>query len=330
LEEIMKTLIIGAGIVGTIFGQALSEAKQDITHLVRAGRAAELADGIPMDMLDRRKRRKNRFKGIYPIRAVESIEDPDQYGLVIFPGHHFTIGEILQDIVPRFKKVDFLFMTQNWKGTEDIDAVLPRSRYVYGDAKAGGSWRDGVLVGAIKSVDIGPVGAEGEALARSLAEFLKTADIESRYQGNMREYLWVQFALNAGLWPALVEAGSFKALLARKNRSNLEKAFAALRECLALLERRGLKLANYPELGLYRSHSRIALDLTLLMMRTMFALSEWTRRVSAHALSDAREIRAFYFDLLHLAEDLGQAMPVFSSYAPVIEKFNPEGVHSGA
>jgi 2-dehydropantoate 2-reductase len=51
----MKTLIVGAGIIGTVYGWALSEAGIDVTHFVRPGRKQLLQDGVALDVLDERK-----------------------------------------------------------------------------------------------------------------------------------------------------------------------------------------------------------------------------------------------------------------------------------
>lgn len=50
----MRVLTVGAGVVGTIYGWALSEAGHDVVHLVRPGRAQALAGGIATDVLDKR------------------------------------------------------------------------------------------------------------------------------------------------------------------------------------------------------------------------------------------------------------------------------------
>jgi 2-dehydropantoate 2-reductase len=322
----MNIVIIGAGIVGSIYGWALSEAGHHVQHLVRAGRAAPLAEGMLMDILDKRKGGPSRFRGLYRISAVEMIEDPDAVELLVFPGHHYTIGEVLCDIVPRFAMANLLFLTQNWEGSAAIDAVLPRSRYVLGDAKAGGSWRGRELVGAIHSVDLGPASPEGERLACRIAALFQTAGLEAPYHEKMLEYLWVQFATTAGLWPSLVQAGSFEALL--KDRKAGYNALAAVRECFSLLERRGIDLDDYPELAMYRSTSRLRAFVALGVIRWMFTFSEWAKRTSSHALSDPREVRAFYFDVLRTAESIGYPMPIFSSYRPVIEAFVGAGLHS--
>ncbi len=50
----MKTLIIGTGVIGTIYGCTLSESGVDITHLVRKGRKQEYLKGIDLDVYDTR------------------------------------------------------------------------------------------------------------------------------------------------------------------------------------------------------------------------------------------------------------------------------------
>ena len=59
----MRVLVIGAGIIGSIYGWALSESGHDVEHLVRSGRAATLLEGLPLDLFDRRKGRNGAFAG---------------------------------------------------------------------------------------------------------------------------------------------------------------------------------------------------------------------------------------------------------------------------
>jgi 2-dehydropantoate 2-reductase len=50
----MRVLVVGAGIIGSIYGWALAESGHHIVHLVRSGKASALRDGLTLDMLDRR------------------------------------------------------------------------------------------------------------------------------------------------------------------------------------------------------------------------------------------------------------------------------------
>jgi hypothetical protein len=105
-----------------------------VVHLVRSGRATAFRDGLPLDVFDRRKGHKRNFRGLYRLNAVETLSATDTFELVIVPVKHYALRQTLKEIVPRLGAAEFLLLTQNWRGTEEIDAFLPRSRYIYGDA----------------------------------------------------------------------------------------------------------------------------------------------------------------------------------------------------
>ena len=154
----MQVLVIGAGIIGSIYGWALAEGRHHVVHLVRSGRAAAFRDGLPLDVFDRRKGHKRNFRGLYRLHAVETVSPRDTFELVIVPVKHYALVQTLKEVVPRVGDAEFLLLTQNWRGTNDIDPILPRKRYIYGDAKAGGAFSEGTLVAALKTIDIGSQG----------------------------------------------------------------------------------------------------------------------------------------------------------------------------
>ena len=51
----MRVLAVGAGIIGSLYGWALTEGRHQVAHLVRSGTAAALRDDVSFDMFDRRK-----------------------------------------------------------------------------------------------------------------------------------------------------------------------------------------------------------------------------------------------------------------------------------
>lgn len=315
----MKVLIVGAGVIGVTYGFMLGRGGHDVTHLVRAGRAARFDTPLPVDVLYREENRFHRFRGTHVLNVLETIVDPDRFDLVIFPGHHYTMGEILSDLVPRFPHTPFLFLTQNWTGTGEIDAVLGKDQYLLGDAKAGGAWQNGKLVSAIHSVDLGP----GDGGALDLAEWVKgwfeAAGLETVVHTDMVHYLWVQFAITGGLSPALIAAGSFKALF--RDRALREASLTAVGECFNLVARRGVDVAAYPEARQLLERSWLKDKLLTLMLWWQFTFSEFGKRTSADALGNPRETKAFYYDILSMAQRLEVPMPVFSSFRPAIDAF---------
>ncbi len=122
----MRVLVIGAGIIGSIYGWALSEAGHYVVHLMRSGRAAAFRDGLPLDMFDRRKGHKRNFRGLYKLHAVETVSPRDTFEFVIVPVKHYVLVQTLKEVIPLVGAAEFLLLTQNWRGTNDIDPILPR------------------------------------------------------------------------------------------------------------------------------------------------------------------------------------------------------------
>jgi len=315
----MRVLVVGAGIIGSIYGWALAEGGHHVVHLVRPGRATALCRGLTLDMLDRRKGHKRNFRGLYKLNAVETLSATDTFELVIVPVKHYALRQTLKEIVPRLGAAEFLLLTQNWRGTDDIDPILPRSRYIYGDAKAGGTFSEGTLVAALKAIDIGSAEGEPSALARKVADLFASAGIQTRLHSNMLHYLWIQYAMTGGPWAALVQAGSFDAMLNDANA--VSAALRAASECLQVVRRRGVDLSRYPETSPFMTNSGLRGRINVWFMRRMFRHDEYTKRCSAHALGDPVETKTFYDDLIATGHDLGVSMPVMESYAEAIRRF---------
>ena len=315
----MRVLVVGAGIIGSIYSWALAESGHQVVHLVRSGRANALREGIRLDVLDLRKGHKRNFHGLYKLDAVETLSSTGTFELVIVPVKHYALRQTLKEIVPRLETARFLLLTQNWRGTEEIDSILPRLRYVYGDAKAGGKLSEGTLVAALKAIDIGTPEGEPTALAKKAADLFASADIQTRLHSDMLHYLWVQYAMTEGPWAALVKAGSIKAML--DNSAASSAALKAACECLQVVKRRGVDLSRYPETEPFLTNSALRRQINIWFMRRMFRHDEYTKRCSAHALGDSVEVKTFYDDLIATGHDLGVSMPVMESYAEAIGRF---------
>jgi len=312
-------LVVGAGVIGTIYGWALSEAGHCVVHFVRPGKASRFGHGVPMDMFDRRKGRKRFFRGLYPLKVTEAISPSDKYELVLVPTKHYQLEVALTQLVPQSGQADFLLLTQNWQGAKAADSILSRSRYVYGDAKAGGTYSAGTLVSTLSSVDLGPAEGALTPLATKVAAILKSAAIVATLHEDMLHYLWVQYAITGGLWPALVRAGSIESVL--RDRRAGEAALAAVRECLEVVARRGVNLDSYPETRLFLNPSAFRRRIGMWMFKLALRYSEYAKRSSAHALDDPTEIKVFYDELMATGRQIGVPMPVMSSYAQDIASF---------
>jgi 2-dehydropantoate 2-reductase len=315
-EITMKILIVGSGIIGSIYGWAFSEAGHDVTHLVRPGRGGQFTNGMDIDIYDTRKGHRRDYTGRYLIRLTESLDPGDGYDLIVVPTKHFHLVETLQQIVPHSGNADYLLLTQNWDGTQDIDAILQPSRYGFGDAKAGGAFQDGVLIATIASIDIGQIEGRHDACLDKISALCNSASIPATVHENILHYLWVQYAITGGLWPALVKAGSLPAVLSNRKLGQL--GVQAARECLEVVRRRGVDLTKYPETRMYMSTSPLALWAASLVIKFQFRFNKVVQRSSLHALGDGTEVKVFYDDLINIGLKLGVDMPAMSSFGPDI------------
>jgi len=309
----MKILIVGAGVIGTIYGWAFSEAGHEVVHFVRPGKAARFAGGIPIDMLDKRKGHPKRFFGRYNLKVTETLTPSDSYDWVIVPTKPYQLEEALRQIVPNTGPTDYLLLTQNWYGTASIDAILPQSRYLYGDAKAGGYFKDGTLMAAIyPTIGLGQVeGRQDERLKKAAALFAGIGINPTRFE-NIRHYIWVTVAIDAGLRAGLVRVGNLAALL--RDRRTGDLSLQAVRECLDVVARRGVDIKKYPETRMFYQTSSLARQIAGLSITWMFRFDKSVQRTSAHALADPLEVKTAYYDLLNTGRELGVAMPAMSSF----------------
>ena len=315
----MRVLVVGTGIIGSIYGWTLADGGHHVVHFVRSGRSAALVSGLKLDVIDRRRGHKRNFRGLYKLEAVETLVPDASFELVIVPVKHYALAATLKEIAPRVGASEFLLLTQNWCGTADIDRILPRTRYVYGDAKAGGTFSEGTLVAALKAIDIGSPEGEPSALAKKVEALFASAGFQTSLHANMLHYLWIQYAITGGLWAALIHAGRLDAML--NNRTATLAALKAVCECLQVVQQRGVVLSQYPEAAPFLTNSALRTRVNIWMTRWMFRHDEYTKRCSAHAFGDPVEVKTFYDDLIATGHDVSVSMPVMESYAEAIRRF---------
>jgi 2-dehydropantoate 2-reductase len=316
----MKVLVVGAGIIGTIFGWALAEEGHDVTHFVRRGKGGQFPNGAQIDMLENRKGKKN-FIGKYDIKLTEILSAEDGYEAVVVPTKPYQLLDVLKQIVPLTGNADYLLLTQNWNGTAEIDAILPQSRYIFGDAHAGGVWKDGLLIATIMNdIILGQVDGKRGVLLQKFVQLFEGIKMKVVIPENILHYIWVQYAINAGLWTGLVRAGSLDALL--RDSVNGPLSLRSVKECIDVVAKRGVDLKKYPESQMYmNTGSKIGGMIAGFAIRMMFKFNKSVQRASAHGLGDPIEIKTAYYSLLDSGNELGVSMPVTKSFHADIDQF---------
>jgi ketopantoate reductase len=303
----MKVLIVGTGVIGTIYGWALHEAGVDVTHYVRKGKA--LSDEATIDILDERKDHPKYQKTVYPWKTAESVDG--RYDLVIVPTNWYQTGEALKEIAPLCPRSFFYILTSNWTGTDIFDGILDRSRYILGYPDGGGTIREGMYWANIgPEIHIAAPSDGNKDVFEMIGKAFGKAEIKLDAQENMLHWLWVHNAGSAAIWAAFRKYGDTSRYLA--DRKLLKESFLATRECLMLCEKRGAYSKKYPEIAAFKW----PMWLLIPVFRMNIKYNESMKRYTAHAeKAPVEDLRLNYRDILQTAREMDFPMPHFESLA---------------
>ena len=317
----MKVLIIGAGVIGSIYGWALSEAGHNITHYVRSGKKDKLKDGINIDVADTRKGKKKRHIVNYAAISTEVLSPSDSYDLVIIPVKQHQLIELLSQIANKTGSADYLIMTGNWHGTAEVDKILPQSRYIWGDTTVGGTYKNGILIAGIFSpVQLGEINGENTERLRKIAALFKSAGFKPEVPYNIIHAHWLQYALNAAMWSNFAASDSLNKLL--RDAKAIDNTLFSIKEAFDVCIKRGVDLNDYPELKTYYNTTPISRFFKRIMLRYVFTFNEVVKRTSIqHALNGAEELDIIYRDIMKSSKEHNIPLPHLEILKDKVEEF---------
>jgi ketopantoate reductase len=302
----MKTLIVGSGVIGVIYGWALQQAGVDVTHFVRPGKKDQFPNGVTLDLLDERKGYPPKSTPHYPIRCIDSISTAEGYALIVVPTNAQQVEEALRVLAPVSGDATLLILSGNWEGLAAYDAILPRERYLLGYPDGGGTIRDGVYWTNLgPEVHLGLLeGQSTERLDQVKATFAR-ADIHADMQENMLHWLWAHNAGVIGFAAGFARHRDVAGYL--DDKTLVYQSIKATRELYSLCARRGVSLKKYPEVGL----TNFPIWLVAILLRWNLRRNESMQRYTAHAASEGslRETKYHYDRVMHTADELGFEMP---------------------
>jgi 2-dehydropantoate 2-reductase len=184
----MRMLVVGAGSTGGYFGGRLAQAGRDVTFLVRAARAAQLAEqGLQI---------------VSPqLVTADAISGP--YDAILLTVKAFSLESALADMAPAVGDKTMILPVLN--GMRHVDLLAKRfgKRTVVGCAcKIAGSVDDqGRVVQQTLTQDIAYGELDGKVSPRiqELDRFMRDAGFDARLSSAIEREMWEKWILLAGL-----------------------------------------------------------------------------------------------------------------------------------
>jgi 2-dehydropantoate 2-reductase len=304
----MKILMFGRGVIASAYGWALSRAGHEVEFYVRPGRSAVYGDSINLELLDLHRRPwGERIAESWSVRFREDLTPDDGFDLIVVSVSHHRLAEVAAFLAPRLGNATVLIFSNLWAEPLEAVAPLPADRLAWGFPGAGGGFgKNDVLKATLSpTVTFGTLGQPLTLREQEVRRVFRGAGFKISEQPDMRGWLWIHFAFNAGMHSQGVRLGSLSDLIGAP--SDLREALLAARELLPVVEKRGI------DLGWHRMAVlpfRVPAGMTATVMSWLISHVKAARtNVEAQADPTAEEPRAICRDALADARRFGVPVP---------------------
>lgn len=239
----MRTLMVGAGVIGSFNAARLKEGGQDITLLARGHRLADLREyGVVLEDF------RTGHRTITRVPLVDRLEPDDTYDLAIVIMRRNQIPSVLPMLAANHHIPSVLFLGNNAAGEQDMIEALGRERVLIGMPNAGGA-REGHVVRYLWwrwiPVLFGELDDRRTPRTTAIVRLFRDAGLSARVASNVDAYLKTHAAGLPALAGAAYLAGGNVRQLARSPDA-MKLCIEAWREALRALRAVGVPLKPAP------------------------------------------------------------------------------------
>mgnify|MGYP000884166078 CR=1 FL=1 len=186
---ISKILVLGAGVLGSLYAGKLSLAGYNVTLLARGKRLEELQEhGLRLikDGCDQVE--------TVPLQITNRLDPSDAYDLVLVIVRKNQLDAVLPMLAANTNTPNVLFLVNNAEGPQTLMQTIGASRVLLGFPGAGGQRSDGlvryrVTGKLIQPTTLGEVGGQKSERLTQIAKALKKAGFPVVFSRNMDAWL---------------------------------------------------------------------------------------------------------------------------------------------
>lgn len=293
-----KILIIGAGVIGSIYAVNLSNAGYSVTMLSRSRRLAELQE----NGLTFHNSRTNNIDRA-DVKIINMLSNYDIYDYVFVTVRYEQIDQALLEIKNNLSH-NVITMVNNPFGYYKWEQILGKGRIIPAFPGAGGKIENGVLyykltTRLIQPTTFGELSGEKSARIMELYEILKSAGFPVSICNNMDSWQKSHLAMVIPMANAIYFDGGDNYSTAR-NRQAIHNMSLSLKENFNFLKSTGI--ITPAKLNIFRMCPVCFLSLLLkLLYKTKFAET----LISNHANKARHEMSLLNNDFEKLAQEKG-------------------------
>jgi 2-dehydropantoate 2-reductase len=241
-QQSLHILVIGAGVIGSVYATRLQGAGHNVTLLARGQHAADLrASGLVLDDASTGQSITGHHK------IVEQLAPEERYDLALICVRLDQVAAILPALAANQHIATLLFFLNNPTGTELLVKQLGSERIVLGFPGVGGT-REGTRVRYVcirqQPTTLGEVDGQMTARVRMLAAMFEQAGFSTAISRSMNNWLKTHAVFVSCVSAALVLEGGDSVQLGQ-NRASVTLMVSAIREGFAALQSLGVRVTPF-------------------------------------------------------------------------------------
>ena len=297
----MRILVLGAGVIGSVYAGKLLHAGHDVVLLARGQRLADLrSHGLLLEDAETGSRLAQE------VAPVSELAPADRFDLVLVPVRAEQLDSVLPVLTGMTDGSDVLFFGNTGSRGPEVAAPLGK-RALFGFPAAGGT-RDGpvirfVLIRQQKTM-IGEPGGTTTGRIRHLQEVLTGAGFPTRISADIGGWLTGHAAFVVPIAFALYRAGTDAPRLAA-DPASMRLMVLATREAFTALHAAG----NRQVPGNLRALYRLPTVLVIAYWRRVLNSPKGELWFAAHSRAAPEEMRALARDLRVAMRRTGRPTP---------------------
>ena len=275
----MNILIVGLGVIGTIYGYLFQKAGHNVEHYIRKASSKYDIEELNVEMLDGRVDQKGiESSDKYIIKKAVRTE----YDFIFVAVPSGKISEVLDELKRKNISGTIIFACGIWENRLYIDEITKEWKYILGYPVAGGNIKDQNLNCCVfdhfmlekkEKADIPNY--------EELENVFDSCNIKLEQPYDMIEWIWLHMAINAGVVSVAGSYGDINDVSASAENlmdstKKLSEAVKSIRETSKIIESRGVNLKEYDnELVAYKLPTFISAPI----MKKMFRKNILTRKI---------------------------------------------------
>jgi 2-dehydropantoate 2-reductase len=318
----MRIFVIGAGVIGSIYGWQLQKSGCEVTHLIRKTKIdLYKSSGIHMRCLDLRTSKRSVIEEEYYPGFVESLSKNEEYDFIIVAVNSNQLEDVLVLLKKYSGSAHIVFLQNLHLGDDEIIAkyLVPSRYFIAYPFKAGGGRKDNLIDGVIfgmmlTNTVVGEVGGSITSRIKQFHHLLKLASMNPKIISNIIPYVRTHYVWGAGCLAAYLKAGNYKDF---QRADIIKESYLAMREAWEICVRQGINPKKVTPTKYYYLPFIVLIPFT----QWIYRQKGMQEMFEGHVQHSPDEMKDMYFTLLALGKQYKVNMPIYEGYLPFVEKY---------